>query len=81
MLHCTNRTILTLIELDRLKEALEVVEKGLLSFPAYADFYCYKGLILEKVGLASLAVQWFELCLDGLELASWEGRTILVSVP
>lgn len=63
MLHCTNRTVLTLIELDRLKEALEVVEKGLLSFPAYADFYCYKGLILEKIGLATLAAQWFELCL------------------
>ncbi|MEC0227898.1 glycosyltransferase [Paenibacillus alba] len=63
MLHCSNRTVITLIELDRLKEALEVVEDGLKRFPAYADYYCYKGLILEKIGLTSLSTQWFETCL------------------
>jgi glycosyltransferase involved in cell wall biosynthesis len=63
MLHCTDHKIKTLLELNRLKEALEVIEEGLQRFPAYADYYCYKALILEKIGLTTLAVQWFETCL------------------
>ncbi|NQX70106.1 glycosyltransferase family 2 protein [Paenibacillus alba] len=63
MLHCLNQTVITLIELDRLKEALEVVESGLSRYPAYADYYCFKGLILEKVGLTTLAIEWFETSL------------------
>lgn len=63
-IHCMSRMINVLFNLDRYKDAYDLIEEAIGRWGRYADFYCLKGFVLEKFGLYEQAIAVLEQCLE-----------------
>lgn len=63
-IHCMSRMINVLFSLDRYKDAYDRIEEAIGRWGRYADFYCFKGFMLEKFGLYEQAIAVLEQCLE-----------------
>ncbi|WP_217596230.1 glycosyltransferase [Cohnella sp. GbtcB17] len=61
---CYHQAVACLIQLDWLKEALEYIEQGLKNWPQFVDYYCFKAMVCQQLGLYDEAIQLFEKCID-----------------
>jgi|GEM_PF-685970 len=61
---CLHQVVSCLIQLNWLKEAMEYIEQGLANWPQFADYYCFKAMVCEQLGLYDEAIQLFEKCID-----------------
>ncbi|MBU7317606.1 TPR domain-containing glycosyltransferase [Paenibacillus oleatilyticus] len=63
-LHCVNSTINAYFHLDRYKEASELIEESIRTWPYYSDYYCYRGLVFSHFGLYEQAIHSFNKALE-----------------
>jgi glycosyltransferase involved in cell wall biosynthesis len=63
-IHCMSRMINVLFSLDRYKDAYDRIEEAIGRWGRYADFYCFKGFMLEKFGMYEQAIAVLEQCLE-----------------
>ncbi|MFD2331490.1 glycosyltransferase [Cohnella sp. GCM10020058] len=61
---CYHQAVACLIQLNWLKEALDYIEQGLTNWPQFADYYCFKAMVCQQLGLYDEAIQLFEKCID-----------------
>ncbi|MDQ0872140.1 glycosyltransferase involved in cell wall biosynthesis [Paenibacillus sp. V4I3] len=61
--HCLDSMINTLFILDRLADALELIQKYQKQWKQYTDYYCLEGIIYDHLGLYDLASQKFKECI------------------
>lgn len=61
---CLHQVVVCLIQMNWLKEALEYIDQGLANWPQFADYYCFKAMICEQLGLYDEAIQLFEMCIE-----------------
>jgi glycosyltransferase involved in cell wall biosynthesis len=62
--HCMDRMVTNYIKLDRLKDALMLIQAGILKWPRYVDYYYYLGLVYYSFDLYDLAKQQFCKCIE-----------------
>jgi Glycosyltransferases involved in cell wall biogenesis len=62
--YCLDQAIVCLFKLDRLKEALVYIEQGLKKWPQYADYYCFKAIAYEALGLVDEAISLYERAIE-----------------
>lgn len=65
-IHCLVNLINVLFQLNRYREAWKYIEEGISRWGHYADFYCFRGFLLDRFGLYEQAIDALE---HGLEVA------------
>lgn len=62
--HCLVQIASILIELDQMKEALELIDANIKRWPHFADFHCFKATIYERLGHWDQATEYYQRILQ-----------------
>lgn len=57
--HCLVQIASILIEVDQIKEALELTDANINRWPQFADFHCFKATIFERLGYWDQAAEYY----------------------
>lgn len=78
VIHCISQFIHAYLNLERFKEAYDLIEKYLPQWSKYPDFYTYKGIVYTYFGCYDLAITEFEKAINIAE-KSGQSRFWLIS--
>lgn len=78
---CLVNMALLLIQLDRVKEALETIESGINRWSSRVDFYCLKASLLEKAGHLDQAADYYKRCIQLAEQNARQNKDYWLTEP